>query len=69
MRLFGAAVAMHSLVRYSFDSDELAAWDQSLLAARQALGEEACAQAEAEGRDMPLTQAIEAAITDPFYPS
>jgi non-specific serine/threonine protein kinase len=63
-QLFGAAEALDPLYRTSLDPAERADCDASLAAARAALGDDAFAAAWADGRVMPLEQAIALATED-----
>jgi len=66
-RLFGAAEALRETIGLSRQSDERAIYDRSVAAVRAQLEEAAFAAAWAEGRAMPLEQAIAEALagTDP----
>jgi predicted ATPase/transcriptional regulator with XRE-family HTH domain len=64
VRLFGAADALDSLYRTSLDPVERGGCDAGLAAARAALGEDAFAEAWADGRVMALGQAIALATED-----
>jgi non-specific serine/threonine protein kinase len=64
VRLLGAAVATYDLHRNLLDSNERADLDAGLAAARAVLGEEAYAQAWAEGQAMTLEQAIAYALEE-----
>jgi tetratricopeptide (TPR) repeat protein len=63
-QLFGAAEALDPLYRTSLDPAERADCDASRAAGRAALGDEAFAAAWADGRVMPLEQAIALATED-----
>jgi non-specific serine/threonine protein kinase len=63
-RLLGAAAALDPLYRTSLDPVERAECDAGLAAARVVLGDDAFADAWADGRAMPLAQAIALATED-----
>ncbi len=63
-RLFGAAEALREAIKTPTPRSERAAYDQSVATLRALLGEEAFAAARAQGRSMPLEEAMAEAIKD-----
>jgi hypothetical protein len=61
--LWGAAQALREEVGCPLPLNELEKYDRCVTAAREALGEEAFAAAWAEGRVMPMEQAIAIALS------
>jgi hypothetical protein len=69
-RLCGAAEALREALGVPLPPDELTGQDRAVQAMRQALGEEAFAAAWAEGRALPLGEAVVLALAmDPRRPS
>jgi hypothetical protein len=64
LRLAGAAAALRELIRVPLTADGQTQLEVRLAPARQAIGLEAAAAAEAAGRAMGLEQAIADALTD-----
>jgi predicted ATPase/DNA-binding XRE family transcriptional regulator len=64
LRLAGAAAALRELIRVPLTADSEAQLEARLAPARQAIGPEAAAAAEAAGRAMGLEQAIADALTE-----
>jgi hypothetical protein len=63
-RLFGAAESVREEAQVPLRPFERPAYDRYVAAARAALQEEAFAQARAEGRAMPLEQAVQYALEE-----
>src|SRR5207249_11721608 len=63
-RLFGAADALREVISTPMDPTEHEVFDPPMAAARAALGEAAFAAVHAEGRAMPLEQAIADALEE-----
>jgi hypothetical protein len=63
-RLFGAAGALREAVKATIPGHERKDYDQSVVAVREALGEEAFASAWEAGRAMPCAQAVTYALEE-----
>ena len=63
-RLIGAAENFYAPIRFEMSARERAGHDQAIASARAALGEEAFAQAWAEGQGMTLEQAAAYALEE-----
>jgi hypothetical protein len=62
--LFGAAEALRDISGTLVEAPDRPAYDSAVAAVRAALGEAACAAAWAEGRALPLDQAIDYALAE-----